>query len=81
VKDEVVAFTNACAIAGLAVLSLAMTGAVLLVRDWMAGALVGALCAVGAAPVFGSAWLGIPWWLRARALDWEGSSSSSVSSR
>jgi hypothetical protein len=67
VKDEVVAVTNACAIAGLAVLSFAMTGAVLLICDWVAGPLAGTLCATGAALVFGIAWLGFPLWMRARA--------------
>jgi hypothetical protein len=67
VKDEVVVFTNICAICGLAVLSLAMTGAVLLICDWVAGPVAGGLCAGGAGVVFGAAWLGVPWWLRARA--------------
>jgi hypothetical protein len=67
VKDEVVAVTNACALAGLVVLSLAMIGGVLLICDWVAGAVAGALCATGTALVFGTAWIGFPWWLRTRA--------------
>jgi hypothetical protein len=63
----VVSLTNTLAIAGLAVLSLAMTGAELLICDWVAGPSAGGLCSGGAALVFGAAWLALPWWLRVRA--------------
>jgi hypothetical protein len=66
-KDEVVTITNAMAIAGLAVLALAMTGAILLISDWVAGPLTAGLCTAGAALVFGAGWIGFPWWLRGRA--------------
>ncbi|MDQ6839575.1 MAG: DUF6328 family protein [Actinomycetota bacterium] len=68
VKDELVAITNVLAIAGLVVLSLAMTGSVLLICDWVAGAWTAAVCTAGTVVVFGTAWLGFPWWLRQRAL-------------
>jgi Family of unknown function (DUF6328) len=67
VKDEVVSLTNTLAIAGLAVLSLAMTGAVLLICDWVAGPIADALCSGRAALVFVAAWLALPWWLGVRA--------------
>jgi uncharacterized protein with ACT and thioredoxin-like domain len=67
VKDELVAVTNALAIAGLAVLSLSMVGAVLLVADWVAGPGVGAGFAAGTGVVFGAGWFGFPLWLRRRA--------------
>jgi hypothetical protein len=67
VKDEVVAIANALAIAGLVVLALAMTGAVLLIADWVAGPLAGALCAIGTALLFGTGWIAFPMWLRRRS--------------
>ena len=60
VKDEIVAVTNVLAIAGLVVLSMAMTGAVLLVSDWVAGPLAGVLCGGGAGVLFGGTWLALP---------------------
>ena len=60
IKDQIVAVTNVLAIAGLVVLSLAMTGAVLLVSDWVAGPLAGALCGGGAGVLFAGTWLALP---------------------
>jgi len=67
VKDEVVAITNILAIAGLVVLSVSMTGAVLLICDWVAGPVVGGICCAGAAVIFGASWFGFPLWLRRHA--------------
>lgn len=66
-KDEVVAVTNGLAIAGMAVLSVAMTAAVLLVSDWVAGTVGAVICTTLAAAIFGAGWFAFPWWLRRRA--------------
>lgn len=68
VKDELVALTNALAVAGLAILSLCMIGAMVLISDWVSGGLAAVITAVGATLVFGSVWFAIPLWLRHRAL-------------
>ena len=57
VKDQVVNVTNALSLCGLASLSLAMVGAILLVSDWVAGS-------VGAAS---SAWVPPSWFSGAGA--------------
>jgi Family of unknown function (DUF6328) len=67
VKDRLVAVTNALTVLGLAVLSISMTGAVLLTGDWVAGSLVGGLFAGVTAIVFLSGWFAFPLWLRRRA--------------
>ncbi len=66
VKDELVSLTNALALAGLAVLSMAMIGAIVLISDWIAGGIAAALCGSGAAVVFGTGWFAFPLWLRRR---------------
>lgn len=66
VKDELVTLTNALALAGLAVLSLAMTGALVLISDWIAGGIAAAVCGGGAAVIFGAGWFAFPLWLRHR---------------
>ncbi len=68
VKDELVTFSNRLAVAGLAVLSLSMVGAVALTTDWVGGSLAGAICGGGAALLFGVAWFGVPFWLRRNGL-------------
>lgn len=67
VKDELVTLTNRIAIAGLAVLSAAMVGAILLVCDWVAGAVFGWASAAGAALVLALGWFAAPSALRHRA--------------
>lgn len=67
VKDEVVAFTNRIAIGGLVALSVAMTGAVLLVGTWVGGATFGVAAATGTAVVLGWFWFAVPAALRRRA--------------
>lgn len=68
VKDELVVLTNILAVAGLAILSLCMVGALILTSDWVAGPLAAWLCGGGAAVVLGSIWFAIPLWLRRRAV-------------
>jgi hypothetical protein len=66
VKDEVVNVTNVLALCGLASLSLAMIGAILLVSDWVAGKLGAGICSGGAALVLLGGWFAFPVWLRRR---------------
>ena len=66
-KDELVAVANALSVIGLGVLSVSMVGAVLLTCDWIAGGVVGGICAAGTGVVFVSAWFVFPLWLRRRA--------------
>lgn len=65
-KDEVVAITNVLAITGLVVLSLAMSGGILLVSDWVAGTTVAIACSVAALATLTFGWIAVPLWLRAR---------------
>lgn len=67
VKDEVVSVTNLLALCGLVCLSLAMTGAILLVSDWVAGVLGAAICTTCAAITLFAGWFAFPMWLRRRA--------------
>jgi hypothetical protein len=67
VKDEVVNVTNVLALCGLASLSLAMIGSILLVSDWVAGGLGAGISSGGAAVVLLGAWFAFPMWLRRRA--------------
>jgi Family of unknown function (DUF6328) len=67
VKDEVVTVTNALALCGLAALSGAMTGAILLVSDWVAGDVGAGICTGCAALAIVAAWFAFPIWLRRRA--------------
>jgi hypothetical protein len=64
VKDQLVTLSNQLAVAGLAVLSLSMVGAIVLTTDWVGGTLAGAICGGGAALVFGTGWFLVPFWLR-----------------
>ena len=67
VKDEVVRLANRFAIAGLIALSFAMTGAILLVTDWVAGSVTAIIATVGTATVMGVLWFLVPAGLRQRA--------------
>jgi hypothetical protein len=69
VKDELVTLTNWLAVAGLAVLSVSMTGAIVLTADWVAGSEGAIVCGVGAALVFSIAWFAVPIWIRRRHED------------
>jgi hypothetical protein len=66
-KDEVVNVTNALALCGLATLSVAMIGAILLVSDWVAGDLGAGVCTGSAALALIAGWFAFPMWLRHRA--------------
>jgi hypothetical protein len=66
VKDEVVDVTNALSLCGLASLSLAMIGAIVLVSDWVAGGLGAGICGAGAAVLLLGGWFAFPMWLRRR---------------
>jgi hypothetical protein len=66
-KDEVVNVTNALALCGLATLSVAMIGAILLVSDWVAGNLGAGVCTGSAALALALGWFAFPAWLRHRA--------------
>jgi hypothetical protein len=74
VKDEVVNVTNALALCGLATLSVAMVGAILLVSDWVAGDLGAGVCTGCAALALGTGWFAFPLWLRRRV----GSGASTI---
>ena len=67
VKDELVTLTNRLAVGGLAALSVAMVGAVLLVGEWVGGVVFGTASAAGMAVFFGGAWFAGPALLRRRA--------------
>ena len=71
VKDELVAVTNGLAVGGLAVLSLSMTGCVVLVADWVSGGLAALLVGIGSTLVFACGWFGLPLWFRHRAFERE----------
>lgn len=66
-KDEIVDVSNAIVLAGIAVLSLGMIGAILLVSDWVAGPAVAAVCTTLTGIFFAVGWLLVPLWLRRRA--------------
>jgi hypothetical protein len=66
-KDVIVADSNRLAIAGLVTLSLAMTGAVLLITDVLFSALTSALTTAAIGALFGALWLGLPLYRRASA--------------
>ncbi len=66
-KDEIVGITNTFAQVGMAVLALAMLGAVLLVSDWVSGSGAAAVCTSIMAVVILAGWLVLPTWLRRRA--------------
>ena len=64
VKDEVVSLTSTLAVAGLAVLSIAVVGAVVLTSDWVAGGVAGTICGVGSTVVLGAGWFALPLLIR-----------------
>jgi hypothetical protein len=67
VKDELVTLTNRLAIGGLGALSVAMSGAILLVGIWVGGTAFGWVAtAMTAAVLFGS-WFAVPLFFRRRA--------------
>ena len=66
-KDGLVALTNRLSIVGLAALSAALVGAVLLVGEWVSGAAFGLTSATGFAVVLAVAWFIVPVTLRHRA--------------
>lgn len=76
VKDEVVNVTNVLALCGLASLSLAMIGSILLVSDWVVGRLGAGICSGGAAVVLLGAWFAFPMWLRRQAQGRPGNTQS-----
>ena len=76
VKDEVVNVTNVLALGGLASLSLALVGSILLVSDWVAGSLGAGICTGITAFLLLGGWFVFPIWLRRRA---EAASSSARS--
>jgi Family of unknown function (DUF6328) len=71
VKDELVTLTNRLALFGLAILSIAMIGALVLVSDWVAGGMAATACGFAATFVFGAGWFAFPFWLRRRGLQGE----------
>jgi hypothetical protein len=81
VKDEVVNVTNALALGGLATLSFALIGAILLVSDWVAGALGAAVCTAIATVLLLTGWFLFPMWLRRRAESGSSTTGSVAQSR
>lgn len=65
-KDVIVNFTTRLAIGGLVALSLALTGAVLLVGDWLETAVFGWTAAGLTLVVLGASWFAVPLALRHR---------------
>lgn len=64
---NVVSAAHRCAIAGIALLGLALTGATILVMVTVAGAIAGAVVGVVVAMLFVAAWVVAPWrWRAAR---------------
>lgn len=67
VKDEIVDITNLLAVLGLAVLSIDMVAAVLLITDWVGGSGAAWACTSVVAAIFIAAWFALPLWLRQHA--------------
>ncbi|MGW7516317.1 DUF6328 family protein [Streptomyces sp. NPDC054796] len=65
-KRKIVEVSSRLAAAGLAVLALALTGAVLLVADVVLGRGAGVAIGAGTLLVCAATWLGLPWLLRRR---------------
>jgi membrane-associated HD superfamily phosphohydrolase len=59
-KRDLVFLANRFAIAGLAFLALAMTGAIVLITDVLFGGLATAVTGVAAAAMFAALWYGLP---------------------
>ena len=66
-KEPLVWFANAMAIAGLTAVGLAVLLAVLLVTDYVAGALAATLITVAMAFLFGGLWFAVPFGRRERS--------------
>jgi len=81
VKDEVVNVTNVLALGGLASLSFALIGAILLVSDWVAGPLGAEICTGITAFLLLTGWFLFPMWLRRRAESASSTSGSGAQSR
>ncbi|SNY77130.1 hypothetical protein SAMN04244553_0927 [Nocardia amikacinitolerans] len=64
---NVVSAAHRCAMAGVALLGIALTGALVLVVDVVAGDVAGVVAGVAAALLFAAAWLIAPWRWRARS--------------
>ncbi|WP_433191744.1 DUF6328 family protein [Nocardia sp. CA-107356] len=58
---NVVAAAHRCAMAGIALLGLALTGATILVMDTVAGPVAGVVSGVVVAALFATAWVLAPW--------------------
>jgi len=65
-KRELVFLANRFTIAGLTLLALAMTGAIVLIADFLFGGIVTVVTGVGAALTFAVLWYGLP--LRRRSI-------------
>jgi hypothetical protein len=59
-KEDILLFANRSALLGLAALALAMSGAVLLITDFLFGIAAGIPVGVGAALMFGTLWYLLP---------------------
>jgi hypothetical protein len=59
-KREILSFANRAAVLGLAALALAMTGAILLIADFMFGVAVAIPMGIATALLFGSLWYLLP---------------------
>ena len=63
-RHVMVAMTHRLAVIGIALLSVAITGVVLLIFDVVAGRTVGVLAATGAAVLLAALWAALPWYAR-----------------
>jgi Family of unknown function (DUF6328) len=59
-KQEILFFANRAAVLGLGALALAMTGAILLITDFLFGLAAAIPIGVAAAALFGSLWYALP---------------------
>jgi hypothetical protein len=65
-KRQLVLLANRLAIAGLAFLALAMTGAIVLITDFLFGATMTVVTGIGAAAMFATLWYLLPTWQSGR---------------
>jgi small-conductance mechanosensitive channel len=73
-RHVMVSMTHRLAVIGVVLLSVAITGVVLLIFDVVAGRTVGLLAAAGAALLLATLWAAVPWYARGlndRAFDLE----------
>ncbi len=63
-RQLMVTMAHRLAVIGIALLSVAFTGVVLLIFDVVAGRMVGILAAVSAAVLLASLWAALPWYVR-----------------